>query len=118
MSRFALSQLGALLPNQPDRRISYVVGEQHGCDGFRAHETRVRQKSNFVRHFKLIWVVQSPLQKYSYFGKSEIMVLLASSCLDNEGRFAIVTNVGCGMRWTLWRRKTSAADADGEVVWS
>jgi hypothetical protein len=22
------------------------------------------------------------------------------------------------MRWTLWRRKTSGADADGEVVWS
>ena len=23
-----------------------------------------------------------------------------------------------GMRWTLWRRKTSGANADGEVVWS
>src|SRR5271168_191655 len=27
----------------------------------------------------------------------------------HEGRFAIVTDVGCGMRWTLWRRKTGAA---------
>jgi hypothetical protein len=35
-----------------------------------------------------------------------------------EGRFAIVTNVGGGMRWTWQRRKTSGADADGEVVWS
>jgi hypothetical protein len=35
-----------------------------------------------------------------------------------EGRFAIVTDVGCGMRWTRWRRKTSGAGADGEVVWS
>jgi hypothetical protein len=35
-----------------------------------------------------------------------------------EGRFAIVTNVECGMRWTLWRRKTSDASADGEAVWS
>ena len=35
-----------------------------------------------------------------------------------EGRFAVVTDVGSGMRWTLWlRRKTSAAEADGEVVW-
>jgi hypothetical protein len=24
--------------------------------------------------------------------------------LDYEGRFAIVTNVERGMRWTLWRR--------------
>ncbi len=35
-----------------------------------------------------------------------------------EGRFAIVTDVGSGMRWTLWLRKTSATGADGEVVWS
>jgi hypothetical protein len=24
----------------------------------------------------------------------------------------------CGMRWTCWRRRTSGASADGEVVWS
>jgi hypothetical protein len=35
-----------------------------------------------------------------------------------EGRFAIVTDVGCGMRWTRRRRKTGDAKADGEVVWS
>ena len=35
-----------------------------------------------------------------------------------EGRFAIVTSVGRGMRWTLPARATSAADADGQVVWS
>jgi hypothetical protein len=35
-----------------------------------------------------------------------------------EGRFAIVTNVGCGMQWTLWQRKASDANADGKVVWS
>jgi hypothetical protein len=34
-----------------------------------------------------------------------------------EGRFAIVTNVGCGLRWTLEARKTKCAEADGEVVW-
>jgi hypothetical protein len=28
---------------------------------------------------------------------------------SQEGRIAIVTDVGCGMRWTLWRRKTSGA---------
>jgi hypothetical protein len=35
-----------------------------------------------------------------------------------EGRFAIVTDVGSGMRWTLVARKTSATAADGKVVWS
>jgi Cupin len=41
-----------------------------------------------------------------------------------EGRFAIVTDVGCGMRWTQQRRRTpmacgrTADAADGEVVWS
>ena len=28
---------------------------------------------------------------------------------DQEGRFAIVTNVGCGMRWTLDARKDERA---------
>jgi hypothetical protein len=29
---------------------------------------------------------------------------------SQEGRFAVVTNVGCRMRWTRQRRKTSGAD--------
>src|SRR5262249_42503202 len=37
-----------------------------------------------------------------------------------EGRFAIVTNVGRGMRWTHWRRarvlvRTNGADADAKA---
>jgi hypothetical protein len=35
-----------------------------------------------------------------------------------EGRFAIVTDVGGGMRWTQVAPKTRAQLADGEVVWS
>jgi hypothetical protein len=35
-----------------------------------------------------------------------------------EGRFAIVTNVERGMRWTQWLQPTTVAAADGEVVWS
>jgi hypothetical protein len=38
--------------------------------------------------------------------------------LDTEGRFAIVTNVGCGMRWTCGPQLTNAAGTDGEGVWS
>ena len=35
-----------------------------------------------------------------------------------EGRIAIVTDVGSGMRWTRWCRRTSDANADGKGVWS
>jgi hypothetical protein len=35
-----------------------------------------------------------------------------------EGRFAIVTDVGGGMRWTLMALLTRALEADGEGVWS
>jgi hypothetical protein len=35
-----------------------------------------------------------------------------------EGRFAVVTNVGSGMRWTRVVQKTNAPNADGEAAWS
>lgn len=39
-----------------------------------------------------------------------------------EGRIAIVTSVGSGMRWLPFHqahlRKTTDATADGEIVWS
>jgi len=35
-----------------------------------------------------------------------------------EGRLAIVTDVGCGMRWTRHVRRRLTLQADGEVVWS
>jgi hypothetical protein len=38
--------------------------------------------------------------------------------VPSEGRFAIVTNVGRGMRWTRWRGRRTLHVADGEVVWS
>jgi len=37
---------------------------------------------------------------------------------SSEGRFAIVTDVGGGMRWTQVALLTRALPADGEVVWS
>jgi len=36
----------------------------------------------------------------------------------HEGRFAIVTDVECGMRWTRMAPLTNGVIADGEVVWS
>src|SRR4051812_44016493 len=41
----------------------------------------------------------------------------AVSC-PQEGRFAVVTDVGRGMRWTRMVQLTRAPDADGEVAWS
>jgi hypothetical protein len=46
-----------------------------------------------------------------------------ASCLDEEGRYAIVTSVGCGMRWTRLLAACSLhaderVSADGEIVWS
>jgi hypothetical protein len=48
-------------------------------------------------------------------GKSSLQA--GPSRAHQEGRIAIVTNVGRGMRWTLCMRKTSAGEADGEAVW-
>ena len=62
--------------------------------------------------------VQPPLQKYSASRLTQISSLSRAVPCPNEGRFAIVTDVGRGMRWTRLRLKTKGAFADGEVVWS
>jgi hypothetical protein len=46
------------------------------------------------------------------------MCIVPAILLPQEGRFAVVTDVGSGMRWTRQCRKTSDTDADGEGVWS
>jgi hypothetical protein len=48
----------------------------------------------------------------------QINFLISGIPSHTEGRFAIVTDVGGGTRWTLTALLTSALDADGEVVWS
>ena len=52
-------------------------------------------------------------------GSRKSEVLSCRPALDQEGRFAIVTNVGRGMRWTLWRRarlvvRTNGTEADAK----
>jgi hypothetical protein len=37
--------------------------------------------------------------------------------LRHEGRIAVVTKRGAGMRWTCWSRQTSDSETDGEGVW-
>ena len=55
------------------------------------------------RFFNLIWAVQSPLQKYFGFRTPQITSKTFSIPSHTEGRFAIVTDVGHGMRWTRQR---------------
>jgi hypothetical protein len=77
--------------------------------GLTSRFARLRVRANFLKLFKLIWAVQSLRKKYSPFVVGQIISTSSPRPASHEGRFAIVTDVGCGMRWTLWRRKTGAA---------
>jgi hypothetical protein len=59
-----------------------------------------RAKTNFARRFNLIWVVQSASEKYSALLQPQLSGFISFIPHPKEGRFAIVTNVGRGMRWT------------------
>ena len=62
--------------------------------------------------------VQSFRQKYSGSHLTQITCISLAVPSHTEGRFAIVTDVGQGMRWTRVALSTRALVADGEVVWS
>jgi hypothetical protein len=64
----------------------------------------MRQNAIFVRQFKLIWAVQSSRKKYFAFAVGQIICTSPRHPVPQEGRIAIVTDVGCGMRWTRKRR--------------
>jgi hypothetical protein len=68
-----------------------------------------------LKRIKVIWGVQSSLQKYFRSLLRQITCLLLAIPAHTEGRFAIVTDVGQGTRAAP---KTRALPADGEVVWS
>jgi hypothetical protein len=79
----------------------------------------LRQKSNFASHINVDSTVQSSREKYFVLPVGQIIFRTSHRLATHkEGRFAIVTNVGRGMRWTPSGRKTSGMAADGEVVWS
>ena len=56
-------------------------------------------------------------ENISLFQKCKSGVGKAVSC-PQEGRIAIVTDVGCGMRWTRRCARRAQPDADGQVAWS
>jgi hypothetical protein len=57
--------------------------------------------------------VQPPSKKYFCFSETQISAISVAIPASLEGRIAIVTDVGLGMRWTRQRRKTGGAFADG-----
>src|SRR5258706_11024933 len=50
-------------------------------------------------------------QKYSAFAVGQISASTSAVPCPQEGRFAIVTDVGCGMRWTR-QRQASKCEPD------
>jgi hypothetical protein len=66
-------------------------------------ENGVPEKTEFVNRFKLIWAVQMYRKNIS-LGRDPKSTPSSALSRPSGGRIAIVTDVGCGMRWTLWRR--------------
>jgi hypothetical protein len=62
--------------------------------------------------------VQPCVKKYFDSLLSQITSTSIAVPAHTEGRFAIVTDVGCGMRWTRHVKRRMTSRADGEVVWS
>jgi hypothetical protein len=62
--------------------------------------------------------LSSPLRKNIPLRDLRKSAIYRPRPVPNEGRFAIVTNVGDGMRWTRAVLETKARHADGEGVWS
>jgi hypothetical protein len=78
----------------------------------------LRARRNLLNWVKLMLPVQSPLQKYFRSLLTQITCISLAIPAHTEGRFAIVTDVGQGMRWTRHVKRRMTLRADGEVVWS
>ena len=62
--------------------------------------------------------VQPLFQKFFRFLLTQITCISLAIPAHTEGRFAIVTDVGHGMRWTRHVKRRITLRADGEIVWS
>jgi len=97
----------------------------------------VRAQPNFLNRINLFLPVQSPSAKIFRFPFPPNHLYHAHHPGPREGRIAIVTDVGCGMRWTRQRlagegsqggffesvsdalsTRTRDVVADGQIVWS
>jgi hypothetical protein len=79
----------------------FAMPRNHGANG-------VRQNSNLSFHLNSIPPVQSFSKKFSVSRLTQITSIFPPSRPHLEGRIAIVTDVGYGMRWTQTTRLTSA----------
>src|SRR5262249_39125101 len=70
------------------------------------------------KSLRLIRIDVKPLREKYSCSVFQNNMLVSAYPESTEGRIAIVTNVGHGMRWTPGQRMTSVARADGEIVWS
>ena len=62
--------------------------------------------------------LSSPSYKNILIFRNRKSVYIYRRPVPQEGRFAVVTDVGCGMRWTRRCHETNDMAADGEAVWS
>jgi hypothetical protein len=68
----------------------------------------LRQNAVLLKRINVIWVVQSSIKKYSRSLLTQITCISLAIPAHTKGRFAIVTDVRLGMRWTRVVRLTSA----------
>jgi hypothetical protein len=68
-------------------------------------EKCLRQNTNFASCVKLLGPIQPVGVKDSTSVFRKNMIWLSYLAAEQEGRFAIVTDVGSGMRWTRRRRR-------------
>ena len=78
----------------------------------------LRAKPDFLNQIKLSSSVQSLAHTYFCFHQTQITDISFAIPHPSEGRFAIVTDVGRGERWTREFCQTSEIFADGKIVWS
>src|SRR5437667_3435025 len=81
----------------PTRRANHPLAAEP--NGSKASPYRLRKKSNFLKHFKLILAVQSCAKKYFASRRPQISGFIALSRLIEEGRTRRHERGG-GMRWT------------------
>jgi hypothetical protein len=67
----------------------------------------LRGKTYFTSHFNLLRAFKAKVENISLFPKKELC-LSSTRPHPQEGRYAIVTSVGCGMRWTFRLKRALA----------
>jgi hypothetical protein len=101
-----------------------MIFSEHRCTLFRimllakGSENRPRGAAIFRSRFKQVKPVHPSARKNFACAVGQISGTRLRVLLLQEGRIAIVTDVGSRMRWTRELRKTNAACAYGKDVWS